>query len=427
MSTTMVEPQSPPSIRDRILPLPVGRNMSRPLPAPLRLMARLATIVGIGGTTREASEFVLLQQWLGVRLVEELGFRAIALDEDWTLGLELDGYVRTGIGDPAGILLSGRRFSATQELLTAVKWIRAYNNEHPNDPVRIFGINADNTRASAYDAVEIYLRERAPQLLPELQPILARLRPAESLSSHTQAYRAEDDQEAKIRQARMLKERLARLRVEPAQQWAVRHAEAILDYHEYHSRTPDQILSYSTPRLADNLIWWHEMTGAKVVYWGGVAHTAAAPHRVLSQPHASGPSAGYFVRQRLGPAYLSIGLTFDRGYTPRFAPPAPPNFVKSVLAEPAPDSFFLDLRSLSAEHPSIISASNELRLIGPNYDPSRGNACTMSGCSLREWFDGLIHIHKVRPVLPLPVGPRWPWSEEGSRPVEGHRHPSDRW
>ena len=32
-------------------------------------------------------------------LVEELGFGTIAWEEDWTTGLEIDQYIRTGEGD----------------------------------------------------------------------------------------------------------------------------------------------------------------------------------------------------------------------------------------------------------------------------------------------------------------------------------------
>jgi erythromycin esterase len=38
-------------------------------------------------------------------LVEQLGFRSVAMEEDWATGIELNRYVLTGQGDPAELVL----------------------------------------------------------------------------------------------------------------------------------------------------------------------------------------------------------------------------------------------------------------------------------------------------------------------------------
>lgn len=71
---------------------------------PLRDAARQATVVGLGAATRGAHELFVLQHRVLRFLVEELGFRTLALEEDWTNGLRFDEYARTGTGDPRELL-----------------------------------------------------------------------------------------------------------------------------------------------------------------------------------------------------------------------------------------------------------------------------------------------------------------------------------
>ncbi|MFI9048056.1 erythromycin esterase family protein [Streptomyces sp. NPDC053427] len=103
---------------------------------PLRDAVGEARVVAIGSATRQAHELAALSHRLLRLLVERLGFRSVALEGDDAERLGLGTYIRTGEGDPRALLAGARSFWRLEETAEAVRWIRAYNRAHPQDPVR---------------------------------------------------------------------------------------------------------------------------------------------------------------------------------------------------------------------------------------------------------------------------------------------------
>jgi erythromycin esterase len=58
-------------------------------------------------------------------LIEQHGFRSLALEGDYGASFDLDTHVRTGEGDPQEVLARARPFLLFAEILEAVRWIRA--------------------------------------------------------------------------------------------------------------------------------------------------------------------------------------------------------------------------------------------------------------------------------------------------------------
>ncbi|MEU4966643.1 erythromycin esterase family protein [Streptomyces smyrnaeus] len=96
-------------------------------------------VVAVGSSTRAAHELSAVQHRLVRLLVEEHGFRSIALEGDDPARVGLDTYVRTGEGDPRTALAQARPFLRTAEILGLVRWMREYNARNPRDPVRFAG------------------------------------------------------------------------------------------------------------------------------------------------------------------------------------------------------------------------------------------------------------------------------------------------
>lgn len=123
---------------------PLGPPDPRAPLADLRPLARRAanaSVVGLGGSTRLARELNLVKHRMLRVLVEELGFRSLALEADRALGAALDGYVRTGDGDPAALLADARPFWRIDEVADVVRWMRSHNERHPAEPLRIVGVD----------------------------------------------------------------------------------------------------------------------------------------------------------------------------------------------------------------------------------------------------------------------------------------------
>jgi erythromycin esterase len=366
-------------------------------------MVRHATVVGFGASTRFAHEFLAIQYRVLRFLVEELGFRTLALEEDWTKGIQIDEYVRTGTGDPKTLLSDAWIPWQTGEVLDALRWIRSYNQQHPTDSVRVVGIDFNAVQALAYDPVADYVQMVTPERLDELESHYTVLRPTSPIAEHVEWYQSQEDKQPLIDHARKAYDLVDSL---PAHNngraVALQYARVIVSFYEFHACGH---IGYVEQHLAENMIWWHEHTAHKIVYWGGIAHAANGnPHTLSFPPSASikDRSAGSYLRDRFGASYVSIGLTFDRGSVPYPVQAPSPEFAESAFSDSGLDIFTLDLH---APQPDSIrewlNAPTKTRLIGPHYNLEHDADYHMSGGSLASWFDIIIHFQETTPAHPL--------------------------
>ncbi|WP_411079779.1 erythromycin esterase family protein [Streptomyces sp. cmx-18-6] len=390
----------------------------RPL---LGMLGERTTVVGYRAGTRAAHELFALQVRIARLLVGEAGFRAVAFDQDWTLGVRLDAYVRTGVGDPVALLESAEPFCRTAEVLDLVRWMRSFNETRPHDPVRFVGVSPHETGPSAYDAVADYVRRAAPGLLDELETCYADLRPQGEVSAHTRRFRALADRRSWCDRARAAHALVAGAPGSDGHAWALHNARVIVQYHELHDHDDDPLdphnMAYYERSFAENVQWWHRHTGHKVLFWTSSSHSAKAPARAISfppDPAGASRNAGSHLHDGLGDQYSSIGLTFGRGelatYTdapPHRVPSPVPPLVESVLEDDATGDYLLDLRA-DAPRPVAdwLARTAEFRAIGPRYDPDDDPAHHLTGGSPAEWFDVIVHRRNVTPARPLRPGPR---------------------
>ncbi|MGH3750398.1 MAG: erythromycin esterase family protein, partial [Micromonosporaceae bacterium] len=135
-----------------------------------------ATIVALGESTHGALEQTLLKHRTVRYLVEELGYRSIAWEDDWTLGVQIDRYIRTGNGDLDALVGQMSTAWHTKEVTDVLRWLRRHNSSHRHQ-VRFVGVEYFTTRAWAYDAIKRYVARHAPERLDEARGHLDPIRP----------------------------------------------------------------------------------------------------------------------------------------------------------------------------------------------------------------------------------------------------------
>lgn len=266
---------------------------------PLTERVRDAKVVALGSAVRQSHELSTLTHRIMRFLVEQHGFRAMALEGDEAASLNLDTYVRSGKGDPKAILAGARPFWRFAEILEAVCWIRARNERSPGDCVRV-----------------VHMVE---------QPRGAR----------RQLVVGEDIEQ----------------------------------------------------RIAGTTIAWHEQTGHRIVYWGGLAHTANGL--------ATGRNAGSYLRERFGSGYVSIALTFHHGLLPLRVDEPPTDYIEAVLGAVDLEAYLLEIQGSWPEAVRRwLDAPAKTRLIGPGTHE-------LLGPSLQNWFDFILHSRRVTPARSL--------------------------
>lgn len=351
-----------------------------------------ADVVGVGGTVHGAHE---IAEWK-VQLVDALtttGFRAIAFDTTVAAGMTLDAAV-TGddeVHDDA--LLAAGPHLATVETLELLRHIQKFNRAHPHDLVRVFGVNISDLGET--DSI--------------LTPAVAGNPRAEALLT---AVHAADPEEA-LGSARELRDLLT---AGPLSATIHHYVEMIVDACEL--RAGVWVDSVSDPHqmahlerwFARRILWWHETTGQRVIFYSSNTHIANAAARTVHFPPAPGRThraAGNILQSTFGERYVAVGLTFGRGEVDslsadaaRFVVPA----ISSAFAESALDRADIDGALLvlrDTPDPALrawLQQQSRIRVIGPTYDPATDADHCMTGGSLGEWFDVIAHIQQVSPV-----------------------------
>lgn len=154
----------------------------RPLLQPLRgdadldpLVERIgdARFVLLGEASHGTSEFYTWRARLSRRLIEEKGFRFVAVEGDWPDCYRVNRYVRglPDSGDSArDVLHAFERWPtwmwANEEMVEFTEWLRRHNEGLPEDRrAGFYGLDVYSLWDSLY-AVMGYLRRSAPEALP---------------------------------------------------------------------------------------------------------------------------------------------------------------------------------------------------------------------------------------------------------------------
>jgi erythromycin esterase len=376
--------------------------------APLRGSIGAADIVGLGESVHGAAEQIGLKHRTLRLLVEQMGFRSVAWEEDWTTGLAINEYLRTGDGDADALV---RRMSPrwqSRQVADVLRWLRDFN-EGRADKVQLVGVDYGLTGPPVYDAVDGYVAATAPDRLAELREHLRVLRPASPIADHIAWYAGTADKAPYVRHAHQLFELVNWLPHSPVDRdhtLAVQHVRQIVSFYEHFALQPRDALVYRDEHAAQNVRWWREYSGEKVAYWATSPHTANAPElRIAAPPDPDWavPSAGSHLRRWYGQRYLSIGFTFHHGRVnlepgKRAALPLPRHdWFERPLGMVDREQFLLDLRTPA---PPPVRTWLDAPIVTRGL-PERGSDAYLAGGSLAQWFDVIVHRQELTPALPV--------------------------
>jgi erythromycin esterase len=336
--------------------------------------------------------------------VEDLGYRTIAWEEDWSLGLQINHYLRTGEGDLTALVNRMSTAWRSAEITGVLRWIRAWNARHRDD-VTFVGVEAYATRPMVYDLVAAYLAERAPALLAEARTHLKPLTPkTDDMKAHVDWYwHGVSDKAPYVQHARDLYELVSSVTHRPGDrehELHLQHTRQIVGFYEQFADANP--FAYRDAHAAKNLRWTQRSLGGKVAYWAASGHTVDGPELRLTQaqyPAVEFASVGSFLRDWYAHRYLSVGFTLDRGTVVSeeqvvTMPPAAPDWLEAPFANVPSEQFTLDLREPAPRQVrQWLHAPTRTRGI-----PEDGHESYVAGGTPAQWFDVIVHRQVVSPV-----------------------------
>lgn len=260
-------------------------------------------------------------------------------------------------------------------------------------------------RPKDYDAVLAHVRERAPELLARAASHLDPIRTAHQSDEHVQRARGTHPGRPFADDARDALALVLSLPESDGHEAVVARMRTIVDFHE---RSVAGRGSFAgEPEAAARIIEdFHERTGLRVVYWDGIAHTAAAPTELgmaagSGHGHGHGPNVGSRLRERYGARYVCVAIGFHHGDLGAVVVPPPAgDTVDARLGEVDLPAHWLDLRGDAARRDW--GGPAKLRVISGVYDPARDTLEHLAVGSLPDAFDVLVHIREASVVRWLP-------------------------
>ena len=109
--------------------------------APLRKILKKADMVGLGETIHTSGGYYAMKHRLVRYLVEEMGFRAFAMETPWPYALTTAQYVATCEGSVNDAMFGIFAVWASTETAGLLTYMCTWNQQHPNDPITFFGFD----------------------------------------------------------------------------------------------------------------------------------------------------------------------------------------------------------------------------------------------------------------------------------------------
>lgn len=386
--------------------------------AGLRPVARDARIVGLGESTHGSREQFQVKHRAVRFLVERMGFRTLALEEDFGSGVAIDRYVATGVGDPRALVVGTGSVWATEEMLDLVEWLRAFNARRPAaDQVRFVGTDLHQIRQLSFDEVRNYTRCAAPERLTELDRVVGpvRMRGTTSLDQ-LMWYSPLPDKQPYIDGARQL---LAFVRslpektCAPAYDIAVQHAAAIVGWYEFYGLDDAQAKAVRERFIANSVTWWQTRTQHRTVYWASNVHTTGSPDITMvappDPPDTRAAVAGTYLRNHYGRAYVAVATLFHEGRVltgwgtaegpqPHRVGPPGPGLTDHTLGRARYADYLINLRAPApAAVRDWLAGPSRTAGVRSTYAAEDSTGHELRIPSLTGGFDAIIHIRTVTP------------------------------
>jgi erythromycin esterase-like protein len=396
-----------------------------------------ARFVLLGEATHGTHEFYRERARISRRLIEERGFRAVAVEADWPDAYRVNAWVRgSGSDGDAEEALGGfKRFPQwmwrNADVLDFAGWLRAHNDARRDEVEKcgFYGLDLYSLHASI-EAVLGYLGRIDPEAAARARRHYGCF---ERFGENTQAY----GWAAGVGLARSCEDEvvqeLAALR-RSAMDYLQRDGQVAADAYfcaeqnalvvrdaEHYYRTMfrggesswnqrDRHMMQSLAALAKHLE--RRCAPAKVIVWAHNSHLGDA--RATEMSRRGELNLGQLAREEFGAEVVSIGFTTHTGTVTAAsewdAPaerkrvrPSLPGSWERLFHETGRARFWLDFQSRA----EAFRGERLERAIGVIYRPETERVSHYFGARIAEQFDAVIHIDETRAVEPLERAVHW--------------------
>jgi erythromycin esterase-like protein len=396
-----------------------------------------APVVLIGEASHGTQDFYHLRACITKHLIQHHGLTAVAVEADWPDAYRVNRFVRgEGPDGDANTALAGfERFPAwmwrNTEVLSFVRWLREWNDEHPKSKVGFYGLDLYSLLTSIR-AVITYLDKVDPAAAQRARDRYACF---DHFAGDTHAYGyavsagviepCEDDV---VKQLGELRSRAAEYANRDGQVayddffFAEQNAMLAKNAEEYYRamfRGRHSSWNIRDTHMADMFDALVKYLGARsgtrprIAVWAHNSHLGDA--RATEMGERGELNLGQLLRERYGAEAKSIGFTtydgtvtaasdWDADAERKVVRPALDGSIEALLHSVELPQFVLDMHDtrLGGFATPLLE-----RAIGVIYRPQTERQSHYFHARVAEQFDALIHVDRSTALVPLEPSSRW--------------------
>jgi erythromycin esterase len=377
-----------------------------------------ARVLGVSELTEGTHQFAGIMQMI-LSALSSRGFRGIAIQAPMAETMELDRYVRTGVGSPRQWLRNLGPHWNTQEVLNLVEWIHAYNRSHgAADQIGFYGFELPTAAHAvqvvtslpdsiAGSSVNAFLRREIACVATGESAAWGREGPA---ADSTFWNRCRTSTAAIVDTLIALRARLGTSR--PGTQGTVAFAELMARVAEHdadvglkrlprHETVAEHILwlADQTGRDADLVVWGRDVESGRLTGEGNVVQSAVPLARTLGNRYRNLAFTAGSGKLRAQP--INVGQREPGGETNMELRPPRPDTYEYVLNRASGETLFLDFRGIASDSSaSWLEGPHPARLVSGIYSENPLGTFE-TPLQFPTYYDGLLFAKHVTPATPL--------------------------
>ncbi len=277
-----------------------------------------ALIIGLGEATHGTSEFFRMKHRAVEYAVKEMGVRVFGIEDHQLIVENVNRYVLSGKGDARKSMYGMFGVWDSEEVLNLVKWVRSYNEQHPDDMVEFVGYDMQSVNQPLDSLYSFWLKmdtvffASIKNLFTDLKKNLP------AVYSATDSMKQVWSTDAK---------RLLDLTLQKKQGWLAKcnnkNDSLYIEWGAQYARLVQQFAReninpmalYRDEAMAENISWILSIRkpGTKILIWAHDVHISRGEHPERELNYHHGISMGSWLAKKYGTRYKAFGLATYTG------------------------------------------------------------------------------------------------------------------
>jgi erythromycin esterase len=273
-----------------------------------------ARIIALGEATHGTSEFFRMKHRVLEYAVREMGVRVFAIEDHQMIVERVNDFVLNGKGEAEKSMSGMFSIWGTQEVINMIKWVRAYNIDHPNDKVEFLGFDMQAAN-EPLDSLFSFLQKKGHELYATATDLLSGLRKENTrmylVNDSTKQVWADNAQKFLAIIGTKKTEWLSVAKTEKdstAIEWAIQYARLV---QQFARESINPMALYRDVAMADNISWIlsRRKPDTKMLIWAHDVHISRGEHPNAEYNYHGGISMGSWLAKKYGTSYKAFGIS----------------------------------------------------------------------------------------------------------------------